>query len=256
MNHRANSSLKTSAVALLALALAAAPAVGVPPFEGTRQPTASQGAAAALKAADAQLKFANDAKARARLRIEVAMRSARPEWQTAQKAHDKAASDLATATRATESKLRTRPDYKTLSAAKEATDVKYRQLSEDPAGKEAELDAVYRERTKYVLALRKMEADALANDPKVIDAKARLAEAKAKVDSFKSEVEAAALSDPEYVASLQQVTAAEQQVQAARLALAEARKADSAARVAAAKARAEAAKAKTKSGTSGGPTGY
>lgn len=254
MNHRAASTVKRSAAAFLAMTLAAAPAMALPRSQqGTRQQTASQSAAATLKDAEAQLKLANDAKARARLRVENALKAARPEWQAAAKQLEKAALDVKSAERAVESKLRARADYKALSASKDAADTKYRQLAEDPAGKEAEMDAVYQERTRTVLALRKMEADAAANDRALIDAKARLAEAKAKVDAFKAEVDLAAQYDPEYSGAQQQVLSAEQQVVTARQALAEARKADSLARAEAAKARAEAAKQKRSSG--GSPSG-
>src|SRR5687768_16887596 len=111
MNHPAMSSLKLSAAAFLVLALAAAPAALAIPRgaggsggsgAGPRQPTASAGARKTVDDAMAQLKYANDVKSRARMRVELSMKSSRPEWQAAQKEHDKAVADLATATRAVE----------------------------------------------------------------------------------------------------------------------------------------------------------
>ena len=262
MNHPATSSLKRFVPAVLVLALSASPALALPRGQGgggasgtTRQPTASQGARKALEEAQAQLKLANDARTRARMRVEVAMKSSRPEWQAAQKEHDKAAADLATAQRQSEAKLKTSAEYKAAVKAWTDADTKYKALEQDPKGNQSEMEALHQQRTAQVLVMRKLQADAAANDPKLIDAKARLAEAKAKVDSFKSDVDAAAQSDPEYVATFQQVTAAEQQVATARQALVDAQKADGAARAAEAKARAEAAKAKAKSKSSGGPSG-
>ena len=95
MNHRFAATLKHSAAAFLAMTLAAAPAMALPRSQqGARQPTASQGAAATLKDAEAQLKLANDAKARARLRVENALKATRPDWQAAVKEHDKAVLDV------------------------------------------------------------------------------------------------------------------------------------------------------------------
>ena len=257
MNQRTTLTFKRSAAAFLSLALAAAPAaMALPRSQGARQPTASQTARKVEQDALAQLKLANDNLAKARMRVEVAIKSARPDWQSAQKDHDKAKVDLDTATRAALSKLKTRADYKAASTAKDATDAKYRQLTEDPKGNQAELETLAQQRAAHVVTMKKMEGEALENDPKVIDAKARLAEAKAKVDSFKSEVDLAARSDPEYVAAEQQVQVVQQQVATARQQVADAMKADGAARAAESKARAEAAKAKSKGSGGGGNTGY
>ena len=253
MNHRFAAILKHSAAAFLAMTLAAAPAMALPRSQqGTRQPTASQGAAASLKDAEAQWKLANDAKARARMRVENALKATRPDWQAAVKEHDKAALDVKSAERANDSKLKARPDYKAALAAWTAADTKYKSLEADFKANQTELEALHQERTKQVLVMRDLAKQATDNDPKLIDAKARVAEAKAKVDAYKAEVELAAQSDPEYAAAQQQVMAAEQQVVSARQALAEARKADTLAKAAAQKQRAEEAKQKRSSGSGSG----
>jgi hypothetical protein len=256
MTHRANLSLKRSAAALLALTLAATPALALPRSQGTRQPTAAQSAAEALKQAEAQLKLAQDYRGKARLRVEAAMKSTRPDWLAATKEHDKAAADVKAAERAVDAKLKTRADYKAAANAWTAADTKYKALEQDPKGNQDQLEALHQERTKQVLVMRELAKQATDNDPKLIDAKARLAEAKAKVDAFKSEVDLVAMSDPEYLAAQQQVTAAEQQVMTARQQLAEARKSDGAARAAEMAAKREAAKAKRSSGSASGGGGY
>jgi hypothetical protein len=265
MNQRATPSLKRSAAAFLVLALAAAPAALAIPRgaggtggtgAGPRQPTASQGARKVVDDAMAQLKYANELKSRARMRVELAMKSSRPEWQAAQKEHDKADADLKAAIRAVELKLRTNPEYKAASTAWTTADTKYRALEQDAKANQAEMESLHQQRLAQVLVKRKLEQEAMENDPKVIDCKARLAEAKTKLDSYKTEVDAVARSDPEYMTAEQQVLAAEQQVLAARQGLAQAAKSDREAAAAASKAKAEEAKAKSKSGSGSGKTGY
>ncbi len=261
MNQTATLSLKRSAAAFLVLALAATPAVLAIPRgpagaggsgAGPRQPTASAGARKVVDEAMAQLKYANDVKTRARLRVELAMKGSRPEWQAAQKEHEKADADLKAAVRAVELKLKTNPQYKAASAAWSAADTKYRALEQDAKANQDEMEALHQQRLAQVLVMRKLQQEAMENDPKVIDGKARLAESKAKVDSFKAEVDTAARSDPEYMAAEQQVVAAEQQVLAARQALAQAAQTDAAAAKAAREAKAAEAKAKRASSGSGG----
>jgi len=246
------------------LALAAAPAALAIPRGpagaggtgvGPRQPTAAQGARKTVDDAMAQLKYANDLKTRARQRVELAMKNSRPEWQAAQKEYDKAVAEQKAAEKALELKLKTNPEYKAALAAWTTADTKYRTLEQDPKANQAEMETLHQQRLTQVLAMRKIHEDATANDPKVIDAKARVAEAKTKLDSYKSEVDAAARSDPEYMAAEQQVLAAEQQVQAARQALAAAAKADRDAALAAQKQKAEEAKQKRASSGSGSPRG-
>ena len=265
INQRLSLKQKLLAAGLLALGVAAGPALAaapIPPSPGggsprtPRTPSASGQARDALSAAKAQLNAANALLNRVRSRVEASFKTL-PEWQAAQKEHDKAKADLDAATKAVMTKLKARADYKAASDGWEAADAKNRKLQAAPGANPAELDVVAAELFAHATTIRNLEKEALENDPKIMEAKARMEEAKTKFDSFKGQVDAAAMSDPEYQQAYQQVQAAQQQVQAAQQQLLEAQRADAAQKQAEAKARAEAAKAKSRSGGgSGGRSGY
>ncbi|HTK74192.1 MAG TPA: hypothetical protein VL371_02980 [Gemmataceae bacterium] len=174
---------------------------------------------------------------------------AREDWAKTKKASDKARMEYDAAKHTAMSALDKRPDYKAAKAAKEASEQKLRSGEKLEAG---ETERLGQEVLNNGLAMKKIEADYLANDQKYADAKAKYDQSQKEMSLLEGEVDAAAANDPECVAAQQAVDSSKQSLEQARASYAQAAKAE-------ADARAQAAKAKsTSGGTSGSraPSGY
>jgi len=166
---------------------------------------------------------------------------AREDWAKTKKANDKAKQEYEAAKNAAMAALEKRPDYKAAKAAREAAEQKARSGEKIDT---TESDRLAQEIMNNGLAMKKIEADYLANNQKYADSKAKYDQTQKEMSLLEGEVDAAAANDPECVAAQQQVESSKQQLDSAKQSLAQASKAES-------EARAQAAKAKS---TSGGST--
>ena len=146
------------------------------------------------------------------------------EWRNTVPDLAKAKKAFEAAKRQAELKLKNSPEYKKTLKEREAT-----QLKMDELGRARNPDPKMIAKTGTLLAqqgteLKKMEASAIEQDGKAMDAKDALDKAEKKMKELEAEVDAALLSDPEHAQLEQQVLQAEQQLQAAKDARDQARK--------------------------------
>jgi chromosome segregation ATPase len=142
------------------------------------------------------------------------------EWETAKTNLKTAETAYEKSRKAAMAKLYASPEYK---AAKDKQ-LKAEQAlaAQQAAGTKANDKAVEKaqqDRLDAGLALRKLETDALAADPKIAENKAKVAEAKKAWDALQDEVKEALKQDPEYLALEQQLTGAQEQVAQMKLSL-------------------------------------
>jgi colicin import membrane protein len=163
---------------------------------------------------------------------------AREDWSKTKKAADKSKREDEAAKTAAMAALDKRPDYKAAKAARDAAEQKMRSGEKMET---AEMDRLAGEVMNNGLAMKKIEADYLANDQKYADAKAKYEQSQKEMSLLEGEVDAAAANDPECVAAQQAVDSSKQQLDQARTSLAQAAKADAEARAAAAKAKSSSA---------------
>jgi chromosome segregation ATPase len=150
-------------------------------------------------------------------------------FKKAQTAYDKAKKDAMRT-------LAAKPEYKKLLAEKDAARTKVDELNKQ---REPDPTAIAKAGTDLATkstALKKLEADAVANDEKVLAAKEAFEVADKEMKALDAEVEGALTSDPDYVAVQQQLDQAEAQVKQLRDAAAAARKQDQQSKAAASRA--------------------
>lgn len=164
------------------------------------------------------------------------------EWETAKTNLKAAESAYEKSRKAAMVRLYASPEYK---AAKDKQ-LKAEQAiaAQQAAGAKANAKAMEKaqqERLDAGLALRKLETDALAADPKIAENKTKLAEAKKAWEALQDEVKEALKQDPEYLAL-------EQQLEQAQAAVAQQKQAMQQAAAAEAQSRRQQAEARRRSG--------
>jgi chromosome segregation ATPase len=138
-------------------------------------------------------------------------------FKKAQAAYDKTKKDALKT-------LTAKPEYKKLVQEKETARLKLDELNKQ---RDRDPSAITRAGTELAnkgTALKKMEADAVANDEKVLAAKEQFDKADKEMKALDQEVEGALTSDPDYVAIQQQLEQAEAQVKQMRDTLAQQQK--------------------------------
>jgi hypothetical protein len=147
------------------------------------------------------------------------------EWKNTVADHKKAKAAYDAALKAAKAAVLNKPEYKALLKEKETLQAKMEALS-GKAG--ADPDAISKTGSQLsvkALALKRMETEALEQDPKTLDAKDALDVAEKNMKALEEEVEATLATDPDYAALLTQIEQAETQVAAAKEADVAARKA-------------------------------
>ena len=144
------------------------------------------------------------------------------EWETAKTNLKKAETDYEASRKKAMAKLYASPEYK---AAKDKQ-LKAEQAiaAQTAAGNKANdkaMEKAQQDRLDAGLALRKLETDALAADPKIAENKTKLAEAKKAWEALQDEVKEALKQDPEYLALEQQLEQAQVQVDQMKASLAQ-----------------------------------
>ena len=135
------------------------------------------------------------------------------EWEESAKAVKAAEAAHEAARKRAMAKLLASPDYKAAKEAQAKADAQVQTLvaqgnKADPkavgAAQQARIDAS--------LVVRKLESEAMENDPQVLAAKTKVAEAKKSREALDDELEQALQQDPDYQAAEQELEAAQQQV--------------------------------------------
>lgn len=238
--------LKLAVGALLAAGLSAA-------LPSTSHAQYAQGANSALAEQRRQIKEAEAEVNRIRGEMKkmttrvAAKYEGKEEWETAKTALKKAETEYETASKKAKAKLYASPDYK---AAKDKQLKAEAVLAAQAAGSKANdkaMEKAQQDRLDAGLALRKLETDALAADPKIAEAKAKHAEAKKAWDALQDEVKEAVKQEPEYLALEQQLEQAQAAVDQQKVALQQAQASEAQAR----RQQAEAERQSRSSGRSG-----
>jgi len=144
------------------------------------------------------------------------------EWETAKNNLKKAETDYESSRKKAMAKLYASPEYK---AAKDKQ-LKAEQAiaANQPGAAKADakaLEKAQQDRLDAGLALRKLETDALAADPKITESKEKLAEAKKAWDALQDELKEALEQEPDYLAAKQQMETAQAQVDQMKASLAQ-----------------------------------
>jgi chromosome segregation ATPase len=144
------------------------------------------------------------------------------DWETAKTNLKKAENEYEASRKKAMAKLYASPDYK---AAKDKQLKAEQAITANQAGA-AKADARALERAQQDrldagLALRKLETDALAADPKIAESKEKLAEAKNGWDALQDELKEALEQDPDYVAAKTEMEQAQAQVDQMKASLAQ-----------------------------------
>ena len=136
------------------------------------------------------------------------------EWEEATKSVKNAEAAHAAARKRAMAKLIASPSYKAAKEAETKADAEVQKLTAQ--GAKADPNAVgvaQQARIDAALAVRKLETDALDNDPQVMAAKQKLAEAKKSREALDDELEQALQQDPDYQTAQQDLEAAQANVQ-------------------------------------------
>jgi hypothetical protein len=183
---------------------------------------------------------------------------AKEEWKAAKDAVKEAKTELDAAKKPVLDALVKKPEYIAAGAKRDAA-----QTAMDDANKPAapgsddsdkpkpDVAAAAQAYTNAVLELKKMNKDALDEDPKIVAAQQKYADAIAAYEALQIQVDDAVKLDPEYATAQQAVTAAEERYKQARDAQAAAAKSAREAEAAAAKSKAPSHPAKSSSSSYG-----
>jgi hypothetical protein len=109
----------------------------------------------------------------------------------------------------------------------------------DNESNQADLDQAVKSRMQAGIEKNKMERSALANDPKVIESKAKMEQADKDWSALIAQADDAVKTDPDYAAAQKKLDAAQDKLKQAKVSLAQQRKQQRDAEIAAAKARAQ-----------------
>ena len=149
------------------------------------------------------------------------------EWEEAQKNTKAADAAHEAARKKAMAKLIASPDYKAAKEKLAKADEKVKGLTDQgPKADPKALAAAQQERIDASLAVRKLESEALDNDPKVLETKQKVTEAKKASEALDDEVKQALEQDPDYQAAQQELATAEENVKQMKLQLAQQAQAD------------------------------
>jgi chromosome segregation ATPase len=176
----------------------------------------------AIKEAEAEVSRIRNEMNKMKTRV-AAKYEGKEEWETAKTNLKTAEAAYEKSRKAAMAKLYASPEYK---AAKDKQ-LKAEQAiaTQQAAGAKANAKAMEKaqqDRLDAGLALRKLETDALAADPKIAENKAKVAEAKKAWEALQDELKEALKQEPEYLALEQQLEAAQGAVDQQKQSLAQA----------------------------------
>lgn len=137
------------------------------------------------------------------------------EWAAALEAQKKAKDELDAAGKPVIEALATKSDYQKLLAEKKAAEERKETLRLANAGPDKVFDATSKV-VSVQLAIKKLEEEALAADPKVAEAKKKHTEATAAVTAIQRKFEESLKENADYKAAQDAVTAAQDKVKTAR----------------------------------------
>ena len=176
-------------------------------------------------------------KSRAKVRAQVLQK---PEWATVMNEKKTAETGLATARNAALNTLRNKPEYKTLQKDRDDAQQIVTQFNQPGSQiSQAEFDKASTTVVNNGFAMKKMETEALKEDPKYAEANTQLEAANAKMKDVDSQVEVALKDDTEYQNTSKQLEQAKTALTAAKTQLAQARQQEEQARQQQAKSRAQ-----------------
>ncbi|MDB5331734.1 MAG: hypothetical protein JWP03_2885 [Phycisphaerales bacterium] len=244
---------RTIRTALIAVAFAALPVVAhaVPANSGL--------AAGAKQVADAKAEVDKANKQMLVIKKRVSSTfEAKEEWKAAKDAVKEAKTELDAAKKPVLDALVKKPEYIAAGAKRDAAQAAMDDAnkpaapgSEDSDKPKPDVAAAAQAYTNAVLELKKMNKDALDEDPKIVAAQQKYADAIAAYEALQIQVDDAVKLDPEYAVAQQAVTAAEEHYKQARDAQAAAAKSAREAEAAAAKSKAPSHPAKSSSSSYG-----
>jgi hypothetical protein len=147
------------------------------------------------------------------------------EWAKALEAQKKAKEDMDAAAKPVLEALAAKADYQKLLADKKTAETRKETLRLNGAGPDKLYDAAMKVVTAQT-AIKKLEDEALAADPKFTEAKKRYTEATAALAALQKKFDDGLKTNPEYKTALDAVAAAQEKVTTARKAATDAAKTD------------------------------
>jgi hypothetical protein len=144
------------------------------------------------------------------------------DWEEAQKNMKAAQAANDAAKKKAMAKLVGSPDYKAAKEKQTKSDAKVQELNAQGAKADAKaLADAQQARIDSALVVRKLETDAMENDPGVLESKTKLAEAKKASEALEDELKQALEQDPDYQAAQQELTTAQANVATMKQSLAQ-----------------------------------
>jgi hypothetical protein len=175
------------------------------------------------------------------------------EWEEAQKAAKAAEAANEAARKKAMAKLVANPDYKVAKEKLAKSDQNLKTLTDQgPKADPKALATAQQERIDASLAVRRLESEAMDNDPKVLETKQKVTESKKAFEALEDEVKQALEQDADYQAAQQELATAEGNVKQMKLALTQQAQADREAKRAAS---AQQRQSRSRSGGAGGGYG-
>lgn len=217
--------LKFALSALLAAGLSAAlPSAShaqYPGGYGTRTPSATAEGRRQLKEAEGEVTRIRNEMNKMKTRI-AARYEGKEEWETAKTNLKNAETTYEASRKKAMAKLYASAEYKAAKAKQlKAEETMAANASGAAKANAKDLDKAQQDRLDAGLALRKLETDALAADPKIAENKAKVAEAKKAWEALQDELKEVLEQDPEYVAAKTQLEQAQAQVDQMKASLAQ-----------------------------------
>jgi hypothetical protein len=187
-----------------------------------------------------------------KLRLQRSMET-KDDWKAAKAARDQAHAQYDVALRAVMDNLKKNPEF--ISAMKRRDDLQSQVDAAGSGGKlsTAELDQLAADRSKAGLAVTGMEKTAKDNDPKLLEAKAKVEQADTDWKALLQQVDEAVKTDPEYAKAEKDLEAANEKYKQAQTSLASQVKSQRDAELASEKAKASSRR--NSSGSTGGGYG-
>ncbi|HWE92737.1 MAG TPA: hypothetical protein VG269_02080 [Tepidisphaeraceae bacterium] len=235
---------RTIRTALIAAAFAGLPVVARAVPNNTGPNSALASGAKQVADARADLEKANKQMLVIKKRVSSTF-EAKEEWKTAKDAVKESKAELEAAKKPVLEALVKKPEYISASGKRDAAQAAMDEAnkpaapgSEDSDKPKPDPAAAAQAYTNAVLEMKKMNKEALEEDPKIVTAQQKYNDALAAYEALQVQVDDAVKLDPEYASAQQAVTAAEERYKQARESQAAAAKAAADAAAAAAKSKA------------------
>jgi hypothetical protein len=214
---------RTPALIGTAMAMAVLASVVAPSARGDQAAVAS--ARKELAAATTQKSKADLAVKAAEAKVLEGFKKS-PEWSTAQQQIDAAKATYDAAAKPVLEKVRSSPEYQKAATARQNAADQLAALRNSPNVTAEALTRYGNEQYANDQLMKKMEADALASDPQIAQAKEKLTIATKSQEDLKRKLEELEQADPDYIAAKKDADEANDKLAKARTAMQEAAKAD------------------------------